>query len=142
MSHDSGGIPPTHYIKQTLLGDGTGGTSTSIQGGSIPIWPDGITGVSFNSVANTADDASTDLVAAIKVEASNDPRASPEHPDHSSAVWEDVSTEFATTATTSGAGSANDNTSNIRHPYIRWKATRSSGKGTYQVYFTGKGVGG
>ena len=131
-----GEIPPMKYIKEVTLD----GTTTSVQGGSIPLGPDSITGCSFNTVSNQSGTAT--LVATTLVEASGDPRAMPGHPDYADALWADVSSEFALTAITTAAGDTMDNVSNIRYPFIRVKLTRSSGSGPAIMYFTGHGTGG
>lgn len=130
-----GWMPPFTYIAEVTLD----GTTTSVQGGSIPLGPDGIVGVSFDNEWNKSGDA--DLVAAILIEGSNDPRASPEHPDFADVDWRVVTTDFSPTDPSTGAGESLENVSNIRYEYIRMKVTRASGSGPFKSFFSAHGVG-
>ncbi len=135
MSGPRGWMPPFTYIAEVTLD----GTTTSVQGGSIPLGPDAVVGVSFDNEWNQSGTAT--LAATILIEGSNDPRASPEHPDFADVNWRDVTSDFAPTNPTTGDGESLENISNIRYEYIRMKVTRGSGSGPFKSFFSAHGDG-
>lgn len=128
-----GHIPPFTYIDTVTLD----GTTTTATGPSVPLGPDAIEGFSLQNEWNTGGGT---LAATIKIEASNDPRAFPGHPDYADAVWIDLTAAVSPTDPTTGAGTAMEMVSDVRFEYLRMTVTRSSGTGTFKSTFSGHGT--
>lgn len=130
-----GWIPSQLVIDATL-----DGTTTTANTGSIWLGPDMIAGISLHAEWNADTGTSQNLVTTNVVEASNDPRARQDHPDHANANWDDISADIASSTdidASSGAGDGSNNIANIRYGFVKVTVTRGSGDGDYKLYFSG-----
>lgn len=126
-----GYIPAIKLIDETL-----DASNTSASTGSIWLGPDHITRVSFHSEWN---EGGGTLAATATYYASNDPRARPDHPEHASAQWNDITGEISGhTDPTSGAGDNSFTGDNFNYEFIKVDYSRTSGSGSIRVYFSGR----
>lgn len=129
-----GQIPPFQYVSTTL-----DGTTTSVQGGRIPLIHDQVASVTMHAEWNDDTTTNQSLAATALFEVSNDPRAAETHPDNTNADWQDITSSVASATAinpTTGAGDGDLTISNMRYAYFRIKWTRASGDGDVTVYFS------
>jgi|GEM_PF-5242587 len=126
-----GYLPTLAYIDTTL-----DASTTSASTGSIWLGPDCITRGAFHSEWN--EDSGT-LDATATYYGSADPRARPDHPDHSNAHWNDITSEMTGhTDPTTGAGDNSFAVDNLNYEFIKVDYARNSGSGRLRVYFAGR----
>jgi hypothetical protein len=127
-----GAIPAFTYYSHAT-------NAVTFTGTAIPLGYDGIDGCSWSTEWNF--DGTHTLAGTITIEASNDPRAMPTHPDTANADWDDITALLSPgpTAITSGAGDSTLIINNTRFEFIRLVFTKSSGTGGLRIHFSGHG---
>ncbi len=110
-----------------------GGGTAAITGGSMMLGPDAVEGCTFQNVWTGT------LAGDITIEASSDPRARQDNPDHSNADWIDITTQIVPTDPTTGGGSDLIQISDIRFEFIRMSFTSTAGTGDFLTYFSAHG---
>jgi hypothetical protein len=131
-----GAIPAFTYYSHAT-------NATTFTGTAIPLGYDGIDGCAWSMEWNF--DAVHTLAGTFTIEASNDPRAMPTHPDTANADWDDI-TSLLSPGPTNPAGTAGDATliiNNTRFEFIRLVFTKTAGApggtGGLRVHFSGHG---
>lgn len=107
--------------------------SASATNAGVSIWlaPDNITRLSIHSECGIC-------TGTFKVETSNDPRARADHPDYSSSVWEDSTSDFGLADPAGGAADFNVPFDNVNFEFLRISYTHSSGSGSLYVWVSGR----
>jgi len=75
-----------------------------------------------------------DITGTWKVEVSSDPRARAGHPDYTSSVWDDKTTEFALTDPAGSAADFAEEFDNANYGFIRITYTHSAGTGLLYLW--------
>jgi hypothetical protein len=122
----TGGIPEFEYINIT---EADGNTT----GGWIWLAPDSCNGFSMHN------EWTGTYAATLAIEASNDPRCFPDHPDTANANFDDITASIAPTDPAGAAGDEMVIVSDVRFSYVRLKLSGIGGAGTFICYFTGVG---
>lgn len=123
-------LPERAYINEADF-DGDGAQSENT--GSIWLGP--CHRISIHEEWNQDSSTDQDLAATKVIEASNDPRARPDHFDHANAKWDDVTSRFTDNVDpTTGAGDNEQSIENFNPSFIRITITGSSGSGDYVLY--------
>lgn len=127
-------IPGYEYIKEVRLD----AVTTSVVGGAIgPLGADRSIGISFQNVWNQSGVAT--LAATLLLEASNDPRADPNHEDTANAIWTDITSDVGPTNPTATAGDQLVSVGGVHFEWFRQTATRTGGDGLFQTFFSAHG---
>lgn len=101
-------------------------------GGSIWLAPDNVRLLSFHNEW-TGTEAAT-----LTFYGSNDPRARQDHPDYSSAHWDDISSQLTYTDPAGSAGDDIVQVADVTFAFIRMDYNHTGGAGNFFSHFAGK----